>query len=644
MITVVLQDDFLPRRRFRLAPGPTSADTSWVLHLSGRRLAGRVSATAVALVLAGGAVVLNGQASTGAAVRAAADSVSLADSPTSATITINNVSGGFEPNHVTIAKGGSLTIVNNDVNGFGGPITHNFSTDAIGPQGKPLIDTDLPPGPEPTAIPISTLGGGTYTFFCKFHGQMTGTLVIDGPPDGEVTTVPKFEQPLVQPPRLHGTHISIVMKKAKVRVLPHGRRTPMLTFGGTFPGPTIVRRTGQDTKVTFVNHLPRHAGAVTIHQHAGHQKSRFDGQPANHLIKHGKQLTYDYPLRDAGTPLPAALRFYHDHRMNRTAQNNWLGLQGMFLTTDPHDAKIGLPHGKYDIPLAITDRSFRSHNRLTNPFRKMTGMGGGPGTETVGQQVLVNGRYAPYQKVRPGRYRLQILNSSLFSSYDLALSNGLPLTQIGTGSGLLPHPVSRQDIVLGPAQRADVVVDFRKLTDSRVLLTSIHRTDGVPDGSGKALMQFRVKGDPPPAAKVPFSLARIQHYRVPQQVAMTWDFGLDEGAQGSHWTINGTRFDPKRVDHRIRLGTTERWVLHNSSPVTHFVHLHEELWRTLRRDGAAPPPWEQGYEDTWRLDPGETVVVAARFTDYTGKFMIHCHMLDHEDDGMMATFEVVKRR
>ena len=121
-----------------------------------------------------------------------------------------------------------------------------------------------------------------------------------------------------------------------------------------------MRRAGQDTQVTFVNRLPRKVGAVTIHQHAGHQKSKFDGQPASHLIRHGKKRTYDYPLRDAGTPLPAALRFYHDHRMDKTARNNWFGLQGMFLTTDPRDAKMGLPHGKYDIPLAITDRSFRA--------------------------------------------------------------------------------------------------------------------------------------------------------------------------------------------------------------------------------------------------------------------------------------------
>jgi len=611
-----------------------NADNPSVVHQRGRRPAGRVTATAAALALATAAVVLLGQGSRPLALDAAKASTATSTAPTSATIHIINIAQGFDPKTVTLAPGGTLTIVNDDVNGRV-PVTHSITSDAIGTNGKPLFNVVVNGG-ETKQVPVSGLGGGTYSFHCKFHGQMTGTLVIDGPPGGPITNVPKFEQPLVQPPRLHGKHIRIVMRKSKVRVLPHGPRTPMLTFGGTYPGPTIVRPTGKATTVTFVNRLPRKDGSVTIHQHAGHQASRDDGQPDAFLIRHGHARTYHYPLSDAGRPLPAALRFYHDHRMDKTARNNWFGLQGMFLTTDPREAKMGLPHGRYDIPLAITDRSFRANNTLVNPFRHMHRMGAGPGMETVGDQVLVNGRYAPYTKVRPGLYRLQILNSSLFSGYDFALSNGRELKQIGTGSGLLPHPVVRQDVPLGPAQRTDLVVDFRGLAGKSVMLLSI------PDASGArsaALMQFRVRGTPAPHATVPFSLASIQHYRVPKKTAMVWKFGL---SRTNHWTINGKRFNPRRVDHRAELGSVERWKLVNTSPFTHYVHLHEELWRTLRRDGKRPPPWERGYEDTWRLDPGETVVVAARFTDYTGDFMIHCHMLDHEDDGMMATWRVVK--
>jgi FtsP/CotA-like multicopper oxidase with cupredoxin domain len=344
--------------------------------------------------------------------------------------------------------------------------------------------------------------------------------------------------------------------------------------------------------------------------------------------------------------------------MDRTARNNWMGLQGLFLTTDPADARRGLPHGRYDLPLMVTDRSFRPDNRLRNPFHHgmsmpmsapMAGhrMATGPASGTVGTKVLVNGRFAPYKKVSPGRYRLQILNASLFSSYDFALSDGRPFVQIGTGSGLLPHPVTRQDILLGPAQRADVVVDFRGEAGKGVLLSSIKRADDSTTGIGSrvaALMKFRVRGTSHQKVRIPFQLGHVRTLPAPRRVAMTWTFGVSKDRHGSFWSINGKRFDPSRVDHTVALGTVERWRMRNTSDTTHYVHLHEELWRTLERDGKRPPPWERGYEDTWRLDPGESVVVAARFTDYTGDFMIHCHMLDHEDDGMMATFRVVRKR
>jgi FtsP/CotA-like multicopper oxidase with cupredoxin domain len=424
----------------------------------------------------------------------------------------------------------------------------------------------------------------------------------------------------------------------------------MWTYAGTYPGPTIRRPAGKDTKITFVNRLGKSAGSVTVHLHGDHHASRNDGQPASHLIKPGKRRTYNYPLTNNGRPERAAFDFYHDHRMDLTSRNNWQGLEGMFIIDGANSH--GLPTGKYDVPLLISDRSFTAHNRLANPFPKtptmrMTGPDAPPGDGTVGDRVLVDGRYAPYLNVSAHRYRLRLLNGSNFQSYDFALSDHRSFVQVGTGSGLLPKPVRRHDILLGPAQRADVIIDFRGEFHKRIVLESIPRSDHSPSGIGTpavSVMQFRVKTKARDTTRIPSRLERPPALRIPRKVSATWTFGLGGNTKtGTYWTVNGKPYDPKRVDLRVPLGATQTWLLKNTTSITHYIHIHEEEWHTVRRDGKRPPPWERGLEDTWRLDPGETVRVAAKFTDYTGVFMIHCHMLDHEDHGMMAQFAVAKR-
>ncbi len=561
-------------------------------------------------------------------------------------IPLGGAASGFSPKAVSLERGGLLTVVNDD------NMTHSVTSEAVGTQGDPLFDLVIPAHTTRTLTLPPSLGAGQYGFYCSFHPGMRGTLDITGEP-GELPEPPKFEQALRIPPVLSGDEIKIPMRRASVRVMPHGPKTWMWTYGGTFPGPTIKRPTGSSVEVTFVHDLPKRAGSMTVHQHGGHQSSADDGQPTRHLIRKGSRRTYTFPLVDDGKPMPASFRFYHDHRMDRTARNNWRGLQGMFLVTDERERKLGLPRGPYDVPLHVVDRSFTARNQLTDPFPSavmeewMTGPQAPPDDATVGKRILVNGQFAPYLRVTPGLYRLRLLNASLFSAYDFALDSGRPFIQVGTGNGLLPRPVVRQDLLLGPAQRADVVVDFRGLRGKNVVLSTIPRSDGaVGTGSrNAAIMQFRVRGHASQKSRVPARLRPVPRLDVPRKVAKTWTFDLtDHGEHGSFWSINGEMFDPRRVDHRVRLDATERWRLRNTSDVTHYVHLHEEQWQTVSRNGEKPPPWERGFEDTWRLDPGEYVDVAARFTDHPGLFMVHCHMLDHEDHGMMAQFEVVRTR
>jgi FtsP/CotA-like multicopper oxidase with cupredoxin domain len=605
------------------------------VKLRGRRGLGRLVAVATATV-ALGLAQLSGVAE--------GSHPPEADAAATATITI--VSGGvfssFSPGTVSVDRGGVVTIVNKD------SMTHSVTSVAVDAAGDPVFDVVVPGHTTGRLVLPAGLAAGKYDYACKFHPNMQGTIEVTGT-GGNQPKPPSFQQALRLPPVLTGSHISITMKRAAVRVMPTGPKTWMWTYGGTFPGPMIKRPAGSMTKVTFANELPKGAGSMTVHFHGGHQASADDGQPTRHLIERGSRRTYTYPLTDAGRPLPAGFRFYHDHRMSRTSRNNWRGLQGMFLVTDRREARLGLPHGAYDVPLSFTDRSLTADNQLTDPFPGpamhdwMTGPKAPPNDATVGQKILVNGEFAPYLTVRPALYRLRLLNTSAFSAYDFALSDGRSFTQVGTGNALLPRPVRRSDILLGPAQRADVVVDFRGLRGKDVVLNSVPRSDG-STGTGSrsaALMQFRVRGSVHRSPAVPKVLRPMPAFDAPAQVSKVWRFGLSKDADGSFWSINGLMFDPDRIDYQVVEGTTERWRLKNVSNVTHYVHLHEEEWHTLSRDGKRPPPWERGLEDTWRLDPGEYVDVAATFTDYPGVFMLHCHMLDHEDHGMMAQFEVV---
>jgi FtsP/CotA-like multicopper oxidase with cupredoxin domain len=431
----------------------------------------------------------------------------------------------------------------------------------------------------------------------------------------------------------------------------------MTTYGGTYPGPTIKRPSGQLTKITYVNRLPRALGDLTVHLHGDHHASADDGQPDTKLIKPGGKRTYTYALRNGGKPAAAATNFYHDHLMDNTGQNVWNGLQAMFITTDRHERSLPLPKGDYDVPLLIADRAFDVNNQLTQPFQhpgdgtdttqsKFLGPYAAPGDATVGDRVLVNGVYGPHFNVDTHRYRLRLLNGSNFQSYDFKLSNGRPFVQIGTGSGLLPKPVVRDDIILGPAQRADVIVDFGKDMGKKVTLQSVARTDGSVVGIGTPevpIMQFRVKHRVSDHTRIPSRLQKLPKLNAPAVPDMVWTFGLGGDLEGGmQWTVNGHPYDPTRIDHQVEVGDTQTWLLQNVSPITHYIHLHEEAWQTLTRDGQPAEPYE-AIEDTWRLDPGESVTVAAKFTDFTGPFMIHCHMLDHEDHGMMAQFAVVKK-
>ena len=457
---------------------------------------------------------------------------------------------GFTTTALTVSGGGTVTVVNLD------SMDHTFTSVAKGADGLPLFDVRVPAGTSATVPGVELLAAGDFAFYCKFHPGMRGVLTVSGAGGGVEPERPTFDQPLVVPPTERGADIRLVMRRARVRTLPEGRRTSMWTFDGTYPGPTIRRRGGQGTRVTVVNHLPEGAGSTSTHLHGDHHAAKDDGQPTTQLVRRGDSRTYDYPLTVDGRATPGSFFWYHDHRMDRTARNNWRGLQGMFIVTDPPMPGVRLPSGSRDVPLMISERSFTPGNELTDPFADGPAMSGHhgemswvgdhapPNDATVGDTVLVNGRAAPYLDVSATRYRLRLLNSSPFSSYNLTLSDGRPLLQIGTGSGLLPHAVVRSSVLLGPAQRADVIVDFSGATGRRIVLESVPAAIGSTgdDARQTAVMELRVGARASDPSRLPSRLPSPALVSpVPTKVAKTWTFGLHDGGQPR-----------ERVDHQRR--------------------------------------------------------------------------------------------
>jgi len=442
--------------------------------------------------------------------------------------------------------------------------------------------------------------------------------------------------------RARSGKVRLTARPARVPIWP-GPRTQIWGFQGSFPGPTIEAWAGRQTRLRVTNALPRSAGSISVHLHGGHHAPKDDGQATHYLISPGRNRTYTYPFTYGAQPERAATLWYHDHRHRVTGRNIWRGLAGMLLLRDRFESRLPLPRGAYEIPLMLTDRSFDKRNRMAYPESAHAAP---PSDVATGDHVLVNGVAEPYLDVAARRYRLRIVNASNFTAYNLRLANGRSMVQIGTGQGLLPHPVEMEEILLGPSQRVDLIVSFRGLLGKRVVLESIPRSPA-DHGTGTPavkVMQFRVTHHANDSTRVPDKLRPLPRWakRAPSIPGASWAFGLGADASGgTAWTINGRTFDHDRVDATVPRGSIQTWQITNTSSVTHYVHMHGFPFVLLKRNGADPQAWEAGLDDTFRVDPGDHLLVAAKFPDYLGRYVIHCHMLEHEDHGMMAQFEVV---
>jgi FtsP/CotA-like multicopper oxidase with cupredoxin domain len=429
-----------------------------------------------------------------------------------------------------------------------------------------------------------------------------------------------FLEPLPIPQALTSSNINITAQETDVPIFV-GTPTRMWTYNGTFPGPMIRRPTGKVTRVHFTNNLPVTAGSLSFHNHGNHSSPESDGQPTTFLVPPaGGTRDYYYTGLEGGGNERGTMQWYHDHRDGVTGRNVWMGLAGLYILDDPADPQT-LPSGEFDAPVAISDRSFDSNNQLSYSFQS---------NGVTGDHALVNGKPQPYFDVADRKYRIRVLNASNIRNYQIQLSNGQPMTQIGTESGLLPAPVSRQSILLSPAERADLVIDFNGLLSQNVVLQNTLET-----GALSQLMQFRVNRHEIDTSSVPPTLRPLEDIGTPT-VTRTFEFSRG----GGQWRINDLPFDPNRVDAQPVLGTTERWILRNAGGWDHTIHIHDVDHQLISRNGQ-PPTADELSKESWYIGGGQEVEVKMKFTDHVGRYVFHCHVLEHEDDAMMGQFEVV---
>jgi FtsP/CotA-like multicopper oxidase with cupredoxin domain len=483
---------------------------------------------------------------------------------------------------------------------------------------------------------------------------------VDGPGTGELLTSagplpPRFGTPLPIPPTARpvritadADHYVVTQKVADVRLLP-GRSTEIWGYDGVFPGPTFRGRRGRPMVVTVRNELPV---PTSTHLHGGVTPADSDGFPTDLVTPagyapappqhHGAPGRLHDTGHDHHYPMiqPAATLWYHDHRMDFTGPQVWRGLAGMFLVADDVEDALPLPRGDRDLPLLICDRAFDADGSLRYPVQDHAA--GSPGARdgylsgVFGDVILVNGAPWPHLEVANVRYRLRLVNGSNARRYRYALDAGdgpgrLPLVQIGSDDGLLAAPVRHREIVAAPGERHDVIVDFAAVpVGGHVTLVNTAGAGGTRD-----VMRFTVTRRATDHTRVPDRLADVP---PPARAASVATRQFDFRFRGGRWTINDQPYDPAGSLAAPRLDTVELWRF--TSDFHHPVHVHLAHFRVLSRSGRDAEPWEAGWKDTVDVRPYETVEVLVRFAGHRGRYVLHCHNLEHEDMAMMANFDV----
>ena len=458
----------------------------------------------------------------------------------------------------------------------------------------------------------------------------------------------RFVRPLAIPPLSEGTadpdgtvNFDLTMQAGERNFI-DDRMTPTLGINGDYLGPTIRFNRHDNVRLNVFNNL---AEASTLHWHGVHLPAEMDGGP-HQVIEPGRSWSPEFRIRQ-----PAATLWYHSHMLHETGRQVYQGLAGLIYVEDDASSALELPstYGVDDIPLVLQDRAFNADGSFR--YRSIANGGGARGM--MGDVMLVNGVAFPRFELQKRRTRFRILNGSNARIYTLEFSDQRRFLQIASDGGLLRRRVPLHRLRLAPGERAEIVVVFD--WDDDVYLRNVEEASGGAGMSEPELSQImhfdgrKIAGalvGPPPV-----ELADIPAW-APRDAARTRRFVLGGGGQpggrrrggiAGQLSINGKQMDMSRIDERVRVGDIEIWEVVNRSRMSHPFHVHDVQFRIHTRNGKTPAPSERSLKDTVLLDPGESVRLIMKFEDYTdpdSAYMYHCHILEHEDAGMMGQFVV----
>ncbi|PZX07374.1 FtsP/CotA-like multicopper oxidase with cupredoxin domain [Psychrobacillus insolitus] len=398
-----------------------------------------------------------------------------------------------------------------------------------------------------------------------------------------------------------------------------GYQTETYGYNGSFLGPVIRVNRGQTVKIRTSNKL---SDETTFHWHGLELPGEADGGPHQNL-KSGESRIIEFKVDQEASTL-----WFHPHPEGKTSEQVYKGLAGLIYIDDENSGNLGLPsdYGVNDIPLIIQDKKFDDQKQLN--YQEAKNEDG-----TIGDALLINGTLNPKLTVNNEKVRLRILNGSNARNYTFKLSTGNSFVQIATDGGFLNKPVTLNEIKLTPSERAEIIVDFSGY-DSSSDVALINEDETI-------LLPFAINNQLIDSGNIPESLNDFAVTDEERNLPVSKK--LELFGMGNMVTINGKQFDMERIDFTQKQGVTEIWEIYNKPDMMggmiHPFHIHGTQFKIISIDGIEPPENEQGWKDTVAIQPGEKIKLAVKFKN-KGIYMFHCHVLEHEDNGMMGQVKV----